>query len=178
MGFLNIDALGIGSNGTKTQKTENLNYAYTQELNSIMAVQTGSGKIEQTFNDKYNEFDKTVNKSALGSKFLSENDLLKQGYTKASYMDMNGGVYYEKDGVSIRGMNKRIIGDGKSLSFRNNNMAHFATYDDRGKETGGIVQVKQQDGSIKVYEYDVDIEGNRFIKSVTTSELDYFAEYE
>ena len=50
--------------------------------------------------------------------------------------------------------------------------------DDKGKETGGIVQVKQQNGSIKVYEYDVDIEGNKFIKSVTTSELDYFADYE
>ena len=57
-------------------------------------------------------------------------------------------------------------------------MSHFVTYDDNGKETGGVVQVKQQDGSIKVYNYDVDIEGNKFIKSVNISQDDYFADYE
>ena len=45
-------------------------------------------------------------------------------------------------------------------------------------QTGGVVQVKQQDGSIKVYNYDVDIEGNKFIKSVNISQDDYFADYE
>ena len=75
-------------------------------------------------------------------------------------------------------MNPRLFGEGKSLTYENKNMSHFVTYDDSGKETGGIVQIKQPDGTIKVYKYDVDIEGNKFIKSVKTSEYDYFAEYE
>lgn len=179
MGLLGIN--GIGGNqeispASGKQKTETINF--TPKPISIMTEQIDYSKIKETINGQYKEFDNAVNNSALTGKFLSENDLLKQGYKKSAMMDMNGGIYYEKDGESIRVMNSRILGNGKSLSFRNKNMAHFATYDDKGKETGGIVQVKQQNGSIKVYEYDVDIEGNKFIKSVTTSELDYFADYE
>lgn len=177
MGLLNINGVsGIGGNNTKTQKTDTI--YYTPKPISIMTEKSDYGRIKETTGDKYKKFDNAVNNSPLRGKFLSEDDLLKQGYKKSDMLDMNGGIYYEKDGESIRVMNTRLLGNGKSLSFRNKNMAHFVTYDDKGKETGGIVQVKQQDGSIKVYEYDVDIEGNKFIKSAKISELDYFSEYE
>lgn len=179
MGLLGINGTGGNqeiSPASGKQKTETINF--TPKPISIMTEQDGIGRVKQTINDKYKEFDNSVNNSVLGGKFLSEKDLFKQGFTKSKFMDMNGGVYYEKNGESIRVMNPRLFGEGKSLTYKNKNMSHFVTYDDRGKETGGIVQIKQPDGTIKVYKYDVDIEGNKFIKSVKTSEYDYFAEYE
>ena len=177
MGFLNINGVsGINCNDTKTQKTDAL--VYKPKPNSIMTEQKPIGANNQTINDKYKEFDNAVNNSFLGTKFLAENDLLKQGYKKSAMMDMNGGIYNEKNGERVRVVNNRLFGNGKSLTYTNKNMSHFVTYDDNGKETGGVVQVKQQDGSIKVYNYDVDIEGNKFIKSVNISQDDYFADYE
>ena len=161
MGFLNINGVsGINCNDTKTQKTDAL--VYKPKPNSIMTEQKPIGANNQTINDKYKEFDNAVNNSFLGTKFLAENDLLKQGYKKSAMMDMNGGIYYEKNGERVRVVNNRLFGNGKSLTYT----------------TGGVVQVKQQDGSIKVYNYDVDIEGNKFIKSVNISQDDYFADYE
>ncbi len=95
-------------------------------------------------------------------------------------MDMNGGVYYinKKTGEGFRMQEHRIFGDGKSITFTNNNMSHFATYDKNGKETGGVLQIRQQNGGIKVYNYDVDIDGNRFIKSVEINNDENFAQYE
>ena len=108
MGLLGINGVsGINGNGTKTQKADAL--AYTPKPISIMTEQDGIGRAKQTINDKYKEFDNAVNNSTLGGKFLSENDLFKQGYKKSDMLDMNGGIYYEKDGERIRVMNQRIF---------------------------------------------------------------------
>lgn len=97
MGLLGINGTGGNqeiSAASGKQKTETINF--TPKPISIMTEQDGIGRVKQTINDKYKEFDNSVNNSVLGGKFLSEKDLLKQGFTKSKFMDMNGGVYYEK----------------------------------------------------------------------------------
>lgn len=126
------------------------------------------------------DFSTALKESSLGDKFQSPKDLEAQGWVKESYMDMNGGVYYRnpKTGDTVRVMEKRLFGEGKTLSVKTDKMAHFAKYDDDGNETGGIVQVKQDDGSIKIYKYTVDQDGVKSITSEEMSDLDYFAAYE
>ncbi len=143
-----------------------------------MTASVDKNKINDELNNKYEKFDKAIENSVLENKFLSEKDLLKKGFIKSEVIDKNGGTYYKKDDEIVRIMDQRLLGDGKSVTYKNNDMTHFVTYDTKGKETGGIVQLKQPDGSIKIYEYDVDIEGNKFIKSIKTSEFDYFGDYE
>ena len=194
MGFLSVgrpDPI----NGQNLNVTKAGEVKKQETLNSVFGRAQAGAK-----QDPYKEFNDNANASVLGNKFMDEKELLKHGIKPqpgiklvkdengklqavpdpdSQSMDMNGGLYYtDKKGGTIRVQNHRIFGEGKSMSYKNENMAHFVTYDDNGKATGGIVQVKQSDGSIKVYDYDVDINGNKFIKSVKTSDLDYFADYE
>lgn len=135
---------------------------------------------KESANKRPTSFNDALNVSTLGDKFQTPEDLEAQGWVKEPYMDKNGGVYYKnpETGASIRVMESRLFGEGKTLTLNTENMSHFVKYDDNGNETGGIVQIKQDDGSIKVYNYSVDINGNRFVKSEESSNQDYFSAYE
>lgn len=159
-------------------------YRYENDIDGnqfITSVKVKSGKpADSGKKDDKIALQEAFKETVLTDKFLSPKALEAKGWKKESYMDMNGGQYYTdpKTGATVRVMPSRLLGEGKSMSVRTENMAHFAKYDDNGQETGGVVQIKQDDGTIKVYDYGVDVDGNKFIKSVKTSEHDYFAEYE
>lgn len=162
----------------KNKDGSSVEYHYENDINGNKFL-TGVKKKEAE-NKAPKDFDSALKVSTLGAKFQTPEDLEAQGWVKEPIMDKNGGIYYKnpETGATIRVMESRIFGEGKTLTLNTDNMSHFVEYDDNGKETGGIVQVKQDDGSIKVYEYAVDINGNKFIKSEEISHQDYFSAYE
>jgi len=182
-----FDENGKPSGGMVTVKDEKTGeiteYRYENDIDGnqfITGVKVKSEKPVSGKKDDKTAFQDAFKESVLTNKFLSPQDLEAKGWKKESYMDMNGGQYYTDPatGATVRVMPSRIFGEGKTMSVKTENMAHFAEYDNNGKETGGIVQIRQGDGSIKVYDYSIDVDGNKFIKSVKTSDLDYFADYE
>lgn len=166
----------------KTGKITMYNYKNDIDGNPfVVSVKTKQGEPEvQEKKDDKTMFNDALKETVLSDKFSNPRELLAKGWEKSMYMDMNGGEYYTdpKTGTTVRVVTSRILGDGKAMSVKTENMAHFAKYDDNGKETGGVIQIRQDDGTIKVYDYEVDIDGNRFITSVEVSDLDYFADYE
>ncbi len=163
-------------NGAQEVKTETPVSVWGSQKPSIAA------EVNTDQNKKYRDFNNALKETALTDKFIDADTLEAQGWKKEPMMDMNGGKYYTnpKTGVTVRVKDRRLasFNNEKSMSVKTENMAHFAIYDKNGKETGGVIQTRQPDGSIKVYHYDVDISGNRFIKSEEISDLDYFADYE
>lgn len=130
----------------------------------------------------YAEFNKALQQSPLDNKFMTAERLEAKGWQKSKMMDTNGGIYYKnpQTGESVRVQSHCVGGRdaGSSNLYENKNMADYVHYGKDGKPTNGVLQVKQPDGSIKVYEYEFDVDGNKFIKSVKTSQYDYFAAYE
>lgn len=181
-----FDDNGKPSGGMVTVKNEKTGeitkYNYELDINGnqfITGVKTEKPEGHQK-PDKYADFNNAFKETALTDKFTDGKELEAKGWKKEMYMDQNGGQYYNdpKTGTTVRVMPQRLFGDGSCMSVRTDNMAHFAAYDNNGKETGGVIQIRQPDGSIKIYDYSVDVDGNRFIKSEEISDLDYFAEYE
>ena len=158
-----------------------------EKLSSLFKVKkTGeTGKTSETGlllekgkSSNYKEMNAALKESILDSNFIDAKTLEAKGWKRSTIMDMNGGIYYTdpETGASVR-----VQADShfrNSNTFRTKDMSHHAYYDENGKATNGIVQVRQPDGSIKVYEYEYDVDGNKFIKSVKTSEFDYFASYD
>ena len=150
---------------TRTAKQENLNSVF-------------DGRQSNVKQDPYKDFNNALKDSPVGNKFLDAKTLETQGWVKEPIMDMNGGIYYKNPET---GAKVRVQEDShfrKSNTYQTKEMNHFVRYNDDGKPAGGVVQIKQSDGSIKVYEYETDVSGNKFIKSVKTSEFDYFADYD
>lgn len=133
-------------------------------------------------NNPYREFNKALEDTSLGDKFLSGDKLEAKGYKKEEYFDKNGGYYYTntKTGETIRVMSRRLFSPDiqSTMQSETDKMSHFVIYDSNGNATGGKLQVKQPDGSIKVYDYGVDINGNKFIKSIEVHNDGRFSCYE
>lgn len=153
-------------------------YHYENDINGNKFLT--SVKQNEAENKAPKDFNGALEQSTLGAKFQTPEDLEAQGWVKEPYMDKNGGIYYKnpETGATIRVMEARLFGEGKTLTFKTDNMSHFVEYDDNGNETGGTVQVKLDDNTIKVYDYSVDMNGNKFIKSEEIVHQDYLSDYE
>lgn len=176
----NLNAPDGGNSGVQSAKTikqEKLSSLFAAK-NTQAAGNDNGLQLEHGKNSNYKAFNDAIKESCLGNQFMDAKSLEAKGWKKSSIMDMNGGVYYTdpNTGASVRVQEDKAF--QKSNTYRTENMSHHEYYDDKGKPTNGIVQVRQADGSIKVYEYEYDVDGNKFIKSVKTSEFDYFANYD
>lgn len=163
----------------RTTKQEKLNSLFAPKNTCVSGSEVGL-QLENCKNSNYKAFNDALKESVLGNEYMDEKTLEAKGWkTRSVNMDMNGGRYYTdpKTGASIR-----VQTDhgpfSKSNTYRTDNMSHHEYYDKDGKPTNGIVQIKQADGTIKVYEYEYDVDGNKFIKSVSLSEFDYFMAYD
>jgi len=110
--------------------------------------------------------------------FKTPAQLESEGYEKSDIMDMNGGQYYynPKTKVSFRigGLMEGSNGIEHAVSWKNGkDMAQNAYYDKDGKLIYGLLHVRQADGRIKVYRYELDAEGNKFVKSVEYRDAQY-----
>lgn len=153
-------------------------YRYENDINGNKFL---TGIKKQEAENKYPaDFNNALQETTLGSKFQTQSDFETQGWEKLPHLDMNGGIYYKnpQTGEKVRIMDQRLFGEGKTLTMTTDTMSHFAMYDNDGKETGGTIQVKQDDGKIKAYHYSVDIDGNKFIQSEEILNEDYFVDYE
>ena len=177
----NIEDIKTTKNQIETSKNKDgssVEYHYENDINGNKFLT--SVKQNEAENKAPKDFNGALEQSTLGAKFQTPEDLEAQGWVKEPYMDKNGGIYYKnpETGATIRVMESRLFGEGKTLTLKTGNMSHFVEYDNNGNETGGTVQVKLDDNTIKVYDYSVDINGNKFIRSEEIVHQDYLSDYE
>lgn len=190
MGLLSIGNIGpIDGNNPNIGKTGEVKQ---ETLNSVFGAGTPSNNQIGAKKDPYEDFNNFMNDTKLGNKFLNEADLLKKGFKPepgirmvrgedgelkgapdpdSQLMDMNGGKYYynEKTGEKVR-----ICDFERSNQYTKGRTKHTQWFGEDGKPAGGYLEITQIDGSIKIYDYDLDVNGNKFIKSVKVQQPEYF----
>ena len=168
MGFLSINNLDSTQGTVFFNKPKSV--ASVRDSGSIMTTSLQAQETTSPCDSKYKRFFDALASSRLkNGKLLGERDMLINGFKKSPIMDMNGGTYYKKGEETFR-LGPDITHDGwETVTYSNNNLSHQAVYDAKGKEVSGVIKIHQSDGTTKVYNYEVDVEGNRYIKSISSS---------
>ena len=155
----------------RTQRTTS-----TDSQVSIMTAARRTSTTAASQDKEHDEFYNALENSPVKGKMLHGNDLKLRGFKEAEIFGKNGDHYYSKgdEGYVINEDRFRVEGnpEAKSVEYKNPNMSHYSTFDEKGNELGGVIKLRQVDGSIRVYNYEVDVDGNRFIKSITTTKED------
>ena len=95
----------------------------------------------------------------------SVKELTANGFVKGDLMDMNGGVYYFNE---ITGDSVRICDFEKSYTYTHGRISH-EQYDKKVYD-GGMIKIKELDGSTTIYSYKNDSNGEKYLTSVTRYE--------
>lgn len=121
------------------------------------------------------DLENSIASSILSNTMPAEQSLNAKGFEK-SYADMNGGQKYTNNvtGESVRVNTSWNNTGNKCYEYKRGNMQHSVIYDKNGRALGGDVQIKRNDGTIKIIKYEIDEKGNKVITSVSTEKLDSF----
>lgn len=170
MGLLGIQSTNVNSNMPIKIGGRKLT---TPKVTIMETRQEASTSTER---EKYEDFYNAIEASPLKGKMTHGYILKYLGFKEEDFYSKNGEHYYSKgnEKYEINENKFHLEGDpvAKTVKYINPNMSHYSTFDKNGKELGGVIKLREIDGSIKVYNYDVDVDRNRFIKSITTTKED------
>lgn len=172
MGLLGIQS----TNGNSNPPIKMGRKLTTPKVNIMETKKTEQAASTSTKREKHEDFYNAIETSPLKGKMTHGYTLKIHGFKEEDFYSKNGEHYYSKGNEKYEiNENRFHLEDdpvAKTVKYINPNMSHYSTFDKNGKELGGVIKQKGKDGSITVYNYDVDTNGNRHIKSVTVVETD------